>query len=68
MVDLQVLFGILPVVSIYVRLSRVKKVEHVAVLPSYAVKVQPSLADAPELKRLDELERKTTRMCSVQFF
>jgi hypothetical protein len=61
MVDLQVPFETLQVASIYVSLSQVKRVEDVAILQSFDMKilqVQPSSAQNAELKRLDELDRK----------
>ena len=50
--------------SIYVPLSRVKRAEDVAILRPFYMKVlqvRPSLAQDAELKRLDELNRKTQR-------
>jgi hypothetical protein len=61
-VDLQVPLGTLQVASIYVPLSRVKRAEDIAILRPFDMKVlqvRPSPAQDAELKRLDELDRKT---------
>ncbi len=61
-VDLQVPLATMQVASIYVPLSRVKRAEDVAILRPFDMKVlqiQSSLAQNAELKRLDELNRKT---------
>ena len=53
--------------SIYVPLSRVKKAKDLAILRPFdmrVLQVQPSLAQNTELKRLDELDRKTRRECA----
>jgi hypothetical protein len=66
-VDLQVPPGTLQVASIYVPLSRVKRAEDIVILRPFDMKVlqvQPSLAQDAELKRLDELDRKTKRECA----
>jgi Helicase len=66
-VDLQVPLGTLQVASIYVPLSRVKRAEDVAILRPFDMKilqVRPSSAQDTELKRLDELDRKTQRECA----
>ena len=66
-VDLQVLLGALQVASLYVPLSRVKKAEGIAILRPFDMKVlqvRPSPAQDAELKRLDELDRKTQRECA----
>ena len=66
-VDLQVPLGTLQVASIYVPLSRVKRAEDIAILRPFDIKVlqvRPSPAQDAELKRLDELDRKTKRECS----
>jgi len=63
-VDLQVPLGTLQVASIYVPLSRVKKAEDIAILRPFDMKVlqvRPSPAQDAELKRLDELDKKTKR-------
>ncbi len=54
-------------VLLYVPLSRVKIGEDVAILRPFDMKilqVRPSLAQNAELKRLDELDRKTKRECT----
>jgi hypothetical protein len=69
-VDLQVPLGTLQVASIYVPLSRVKRAEDVAILRPFdmkALQIRPSLAQDSELKRLDELNRNTQRVCFVYF-
>jgi ATP-dependent exoDNAse (exonuclease V) alpha subunit len=66
-VDLQVPLGTMQVASIYVPLSRVKRAEDIAILRTFDMKViqiQPSLAQNAELKRLDELNRKTQQECA----
>jgi hypothetical protein len=66
-VDLQVPLGTLQVASIYVPLSRVKRAEDIAILRPFDMKVlqvRPSPAQDAELKRLDELDRKTKRECA----
>ncbi|CAF1412804.1 unnamed protein product [Adineta ricciae] len=66
-VDLQVPLGTLQVASVYVPLSRVKIGDDVAILRPFDMKilqVRPSLAQDAELKRLDELDRKTKRECT----
>ena len=66
-VVLQVPVGTLQVASIYVPLSRVKRAEDVAILRPFDMKilqVRHSLAQDAELKRLDELDRKTKRECT----
>jgi hypothetical protein len=66
-VDLQVPLGTLQVASIYVPLSRVKRAEDIAILRPFDIKVlqvRPSPAQDAELKRLDELDRKTKRECA----
>ncbi len=66
-VDLQVPLGTLQVASIYVPLSRVKRAEDVAILRPFNInvlQVRPSPAQDAELKRLDELGRKTQRECA----
>jgi hypothetical protein len=66
-VDLQVPLGALQVASIYVPLSRVKRAEDIAILRPFDMKVlqvRPSPAQEAELKRLDELDRKTRRECA----
>ncbi|CAF1563349.1 unnamed protein product [Rotaria magnacalcarata] len=70
-VDLQVPLGTMQVVSIYVPLSRVKKAEDVAILRPFALKVlqiRPSLAQDAELKRLEQLNRKTQKECASFVF
>lgn len=70
-VDLQVPLGTTQVASIYVPLSRVKKAEDVAILRPFDMKVlqiRPSLAQATELSRLDELNRKTQHECASFVF
>ena len=70
-VDLQVPLGTMQVASIYVPLSRVKRAEDVAILRPFDMKVlqiRPSPAQNTELKRLDELNRKTQRDCSIVDF
>ena len=66
-VDLQVLRGTLQVGSIYVPLSRVKRAEDVAILASFdmtVLEVRSSSAQDGELKRLNELNRKTWQKCA----
>jgi hypothetical protein len=66
-VDLQVPLGTLQVASIYVPLSRVKRAEDIVILRPFDMKVlqvRPSLAQNAELKRLDELDRKTKQECA----
>jgi hypothetical protein len=66
-VDLQVRVGTFQIASIYVPLSRVKRAEDVAILRPFDMKVlqvRPSPAQDAELKRLDELDRKTKRECA----
>ena len=70
-VDLQVPLGTSQVASIYVPLSRVKRAEDVAILRPFDMKVlqiRPSLTQDAELKRLDELNRKTQRECAFFLF
>lgn len=70
-VDLQVPLGTLQVASIYVPLSRVKRAEDIAILRPFDMKVlqvRPSSAQDIELKRLDELDRKTKRECASLTF
>jgi hypothetical protein len=66
-VDLQVPVGTLQVASIYVPLSRVKRAEDIVILRPFDMKVlqvRPSFVQDIELKRLDELDRKTQRECA----
>jgi hypothetical protein len=66
-VDLRVPLKALQVASIYVPLSRVKRAEDIAILRPFDMKVlqiRPSPAQDTELKRLDELDRKTKRECA----
>ena len=66
-VDLQVPLGTSQVASIYVPLSRVKIAEDVAIFRSFDMKVlqlRPSSAQDAELKRPNELNRKTKRECA----
>jgi hypothetical protein len=66
-VDLQLPPGTSQVASIHVPLSRVKKAEDLVILRPFdmrVLQVQPSLAQNTELKRLDELDRKTRRVCA----
>ena len=66
-VDLQVPLGTLQVASIYVPLSRVKRAEDIVILRPFDMKVlqvRPSPAQDAELKRLDELDKKTKRECA----
>ena len=66
-VDLQLPLGALQVASIYVPLSRVKRAEDIAILRPFDMKVlqvRPSPAQDAELKRLDELDKKTKRECT----
>ncbi|CAF1207620.1 unnamed protein product [Adineta ricciae] len=66
-VDLQVPPETLQVALIYVPLSRVKKGDHIVILRPFHMKVlqvQPSSAQDAELKRLDELDKKTKRECT----
>ena len=61
-VDLQAPTGTVQVASIYVPLSRVKRAEDIAILRPFDMKVlqvRPSAAQEEELKRLDELNKKT---------
>ncbi|CAF4089035.1 unnamed protein product, partial [Rotaria magnacalcarata] len=70
-VDLQVPLGTMQVASIYVPPSRVKKPEVVAILRPFDMKVlqiRPSLAQDAELKRLDQLNRKTQKECASFVF
>jgi hypothetical protein len=70
-VDLQVPVGTLQVASIYVPLSRVKRAEDIVILRPFDMKVlqvRPSSAQDIELKRLDELDRKTQRECACFAF
>ncbi|CAF1369224.1 unnamed protein product [Adineta steineri] len=70
-VDLQVPLGTSQVASVYVPLSRVKIGEDAAILRPFDKKilqVRPSLAQDAELKRLDELDRKTKRECTFFTF
>jgi len=70
-VDLQVPPGTLQVASIYVPLSRVKKGDDIVILRPFDMKVlqvQPSSAQDAELKRLDELDKKTKRECTSFIF
>jgi hypothetical protein len=70
-VDLQVPHGTMQVASIYVPLSRVKRAKDVAILRPFHMKVlqiRPSLAQDTELKRLDELNKKTQHECASFFF
>ena len=69
-VDLQVPLGTLQVALIYVPLSRVKRAEDIVLLRPFDMKVlqvRPSSVQDIELKRLYELDRKTTRMCLFCF-
>ncbi|CAF1264705.1 unnamed protein product [Adineta ricciae] len=66
-VDLQVPLQTLQVASVYVPLSRVKRAEDTVILRPFDMKVlpvRPSLAQDAELKRLDELDKKTKRECT----
>ena len=66
-VDLQVPPLTLQVASVYVPLSRVKMGQDVAILRPFDMKilqVRPSLAQDAELKRLDELHKKTKQECT----
>ena len=66
-VDLRVPPGTLQVASIYVPFSRVKRAEDIAILRPFDIKllqIRPSAAQNSELKRLDELNRKTQRECA----
>ena len=70
-VDLQVPLGTLQVASIHVPLSRVKRAEDIAILRPFDIKVlqaRPSPVQDDELKRLDELNRKTQRECAFLLF
>ena len=70
-VDLQVPLGTLKLASVYVPLSRVKRAEDVAFLRPFDMKVlqvRPSPAQDAELKRLDELNRKTQQECACFAF
>jgi hypothetical protein len=70
-VDLQVPLGTLQVASVYVPLSRVKRAEDIVILRPFDMKVlqvRPSSAQDIELKRLDELDRKTQRECACFAF
>lgn len=67
-VDLQAPAGTLQVASIYVPLSRVKRADDIAILRPFDMKIlqiRPSTAQDAELKRLDELNRKTQREYSA---
>ncbi|CAF1243245.1 unnamed protein product [Adineta ricciae] len=66
-VGLQVPLQTLQVVSVYVLLSRVKRAEDTVILRPFDMKVlpvRPSLAQDAELKRLDELAKRTKRECA----
>ncbi len=66
-VDLQVPLGTIQVASVYVPLSGVKRADDVVILRPFDMKVlqvRPSLAQDAELKRLDELDKKTKRECA----
>ncbi len=66
-VDLQVPLGTSQMASIYVPLSRVKRAEDIAILRPFDMKVlqvRPSPPQDAELKRLDELDRKTKQECA----
>jgi ATP-dependent exoDNAse (exonuclease V) alpha subunit len=71
-VDLQVPLGTLQVASVYVPLSRVKRAEDIVILRPFDMKVlqvRPSSAQDIELKRLDEVDRKTPqRECACFAF
>ena len=70
-VDLQVPLGTLQAASIYVPLSRLKRAEDVAIFRPFDMKVlqvRPSPAQDAELKRLDELNKKTQRECACFAF
>ncbi len=70
-VDLQVPLRKLQVASVYVPLSRVKRAEDIAILRPFDMKVlqvRPSPTQDAELKRLDELDRKTQRECAFFTF
>lgn len=70
-VDLQVPIGTKQVASIYVPLSRVKSGEDVVILRPFDMKVlqiRPTPAQDAELKRLDELNRKTRQECASFVF
>lgn len=71
MVDLQVPVGTLQVASIYVSFSGVKRVEDVAILRLFNMKVlqiRSSPAQDAELERLDEPKLKTQRECACFAF
>ena len=66
-IDLHLPAGTSQVASIYVPLSRVKRAEHIAILRRFDMKVlqvRPSSVQDVELRRLDELDRKTQRECA----
>ena len=66
-VDFQLPPGTLQVAVIDVPLSRVKKAEDLAILRPFdmrVLQVRPSPAQNAELKRLDELDRKTQSECA----
>jgi len=66
-VDLQVPLKTSQVAPIYLPLSRVKRAEDVVILRPFEMKVlqiRPSFTQDAELKRLDELNRKTQRECA----
>jgi hypothetical protein len=68
--NLQVPLQSSQVTSIYVRHSQVKRAEDVARLRAFdmkVVQVWASSAQDAEVKSLDELDRKTTRMYSFHF-
>ena len=70
-VDLQVPVGTLQVASIYVPLSRVKRAEDLVILRPFDMKVlqvRPTSAQNAELKRLDEIDRKTQQDCAFFAF
>lgn len=70
-IDFQVPPGISQVASIYVPLSRVKRAEDIAIFRPFemqVLQVRPSLTQDAELKRLDELDRKTRRECAAFAF
>ena len=63
--------GTTQVASVYVPLSRVKRAEDVAILRPFdmqMLQIQPSLAQDTELKRIDELNRKTQQECASLVF
>ncbi len=61
-VDLQVPFGIWQLAFIYVPFRRVKRVENVVILQSFdmnVLQIRPSSTQNAEVKRVDELDRRT---------